>query len=763
MEHIFVSLTQYGVNMAGKNLIVVESPAKAKTINKFVGNDFKVVASVGHIKDLPKSKFGVDIDNGFKPQYILIKNKSKIVKELKEEAKKSNKIFVASDPDREGEAIAYHIAQTLEKINPNIQRIEFNEITKNAVKSALEQPRDIDMQRVYSQQARRVLDRIVGYKISPLLWKVLARGLSAGRVQSVALRLICEREEEIEKFVPQEYWNIFAHFKTIDNEIYKGKLIKIDGKKIEIDHHYIKNEEEAKSIVDDIQSRSHSILEIKQKTVTRKPPAPYITSTLQQDAIRRLNMSAARVMRIAQQLYEGIEIGPRGNFGLITYMRTDSTRISNEAIQAARDYIEIKYGSEYVPNKPNIFSKKQSAQDAHEAIRPTYLNEEFSPEKIKKYLTSEQYRLYDLIWKRFIACQMKPAKIDRVTVWTGDNKYIFETSGETVKFKGYLIVYKEVEEEEEKVQNADMPSNIPLKIQEKDPVKIEKIESQQEFTKPPARYTESALVRKLDQLGIGRPSTYAQIISTLFDRNYIVKEDKKLIPTELGRTVNKILVKEFPRLFNVKFTAEMENELDLIEKAQEDYLSVMKKFYEPFAKQLEKVENNLNEIKKLLQEDTDETCELCGAPMVIKWGRHGRFKACSNYPTCKNTKPLEENEPEKIGEKCPECGGDLVKKKGRFGEFIACSNYPTCKYSRQITLGIPCPKEGCDGEIVQKRSRRGKIFYGCSNYPECDFVSWYKPVIKQCPHCGNNYVVERVTKTKGTYLVCPVCKNKIEE
>jgi DNA topoisomerase-1 len=430
-------------------------------------------------------------------------------------------------------------------------------------------------------------------------------------------------------------------------------------------------------------------------------------------------------------------------------------------LSAVRKLIPELYGSEYLPEKPNIFSRKKSAQDAHEAIRPTYLNPDFAPEKIKSFLTAEQFKLYNLIWKRFVASQMKPAKIDRVSLHTGDEKYIFETVGETVVFPGFLAVYKEMEEETGEQDN--VPSNIPKEISENEAVTIEKIDMKQEFTKPPARYTESSLVKKLDQLGIGRPSTYATIISTLFDRNYVVKEEKKLVPTELGRTVNKILIKEFPSIFNVKFTAEMENELDLIERAEDDYLSVMNKFYGPFSDRLEKVEQNLSEIKKMLQEDAGETCELCGAPMVIKWGRHGRFKACSNYPECKNTKPLEESEPEKIGEKCPECEGELVKRSGRYGEFIACSNYPTCKYSRPITLGIKCPKEGCDGEVTQKRSRRGRLFYGCTNYPDCDFVSWYKPVLKECTNCGNNYLEERNTKTRGTYYVCPKCKTKYTE
>lgn len=741
-----------------KNLLVVESPAKAKTIHKFVGKDFKVVASVGHIMDLPKSELGVDIENGFKPKYVQLRDKAKVIKQLKEEAKDAAEIFIATDPDREGEAIAHHIASIVEKVNPNIHRIEFNEITKNAVVQALDKPRSIDMNRVMSQQARRVLDRLVGYQISPVLWKVVARGLSAGRVQSVALRLICEREEEIRNFHPVEYWNLFATFRTVHDETYDGKLISIDRKKVSLDEFHIKDENMAKEIQQDILQRPLRVLSIERKTISRKAPAPFITSTLQQEAIRRLNMSAARVMRIAQDLYEGVELGDKGTFGLITYMRTDSTRISNEAIQASREYIRQTFGNEYLPDKPNVYSKKQTAQDAHEAIRPTYISEEFSPENLKPYLNRDQFRLYELIWKRFIACQMKPAVVDKVILHTGDEKYVFETTGETIRFPGFLTLYREMEEESG--ENDDMPHNIPSQIAAEESVTLIKLDTRQDFTKPPSRYTESSLVKKLDQLGIGRPSTYAQIISTLFDRNYVVKEEKKLVPTELGLAVNKILVKEFPKLFNVRFTAEMEKELDLIEEAREDYLAVMQKFYGPFSRRLEEVESNLAAIRKNLQEETTEYCELCGNPMVIKWGRHGRFKACSNYPACKNTKPIQEAEPEKIGEKCPQCQNELVKRKGRYGEFIACSNYPACKYIRPVTTGTPCPMDGCDGEIVQRKSKKGRTFYGCNRYPDCKFISWYKPVHKACSKCGNHYLEERSNKKEGTFLQCPVCKSR---
>ncbi|GAB4176784.1 MAG: type I DNA topoisomerase [Calditrichia bacterium] len=741
------------------NLIIVESPAKAKTIKKYVGPGFQVKASVGHVMDLPKSYLGVDIENDFTPKFIQMRDKSKVIKELKEIAAKSEEILVATDPDREGEAIASHVAQILSKVNPNIHRIEFNEITKNAVQKALEHPREIDVNRVQSQQARRVLDRIVGYQVSPLLWKTVARGLSAGRVQSVALRLICELEDEIEKFKPIEYWNIFGTFETDSKETYDGKLFKINNKKVGIGHYHIQTAEQAEGLKKDILSRQFTILAIQKKTLTKKAPAPYITSTLQQDAIRKLNMSSARVMRIAQQLYEGIELGDKGNTGLITYMRTDSTRISNDAIQMAREYIGQEFGDAFLPSKPNIYSRKQKSQDAHEAIRPTYISTDFHPDKIKQFLSRDQYRLYNLIWKRFIACQMTPAKIDRVTLITGDDTYQFETVGETIKFKGFLSLYTESAEDDNN-PDADIPTNIPKQVAENEAVSTVDLKLNQEFTKPPSRFTESSLVKKLDQLGIGRPSTYAQIISTLMDRNYVIKEEKKLQPTDLGKTVNKILVQYFPHIFDVKFTAMMEDELDQIENGEDDYLSVMRKFYNPFSETLSIAEKSIKEIKQALEEKTDEKCELCGGDMVIKWGRHGKFKACSNYPECKNTKPLENVEPEKTGESCPQCGKDLVKRSGRYGEFIACSNYPTCKYSKPVTLGVSCPNEGCSGEIVQKRSKRGKLFYGCSNYPDCKFVSWYKPVNIACSNCNHPYLEERITKKEGTYHYCPSCKTK---
>ncbi len=745
-----------------KKLVIVESPSKAKTINKYLGKEFKVIASVGHIIDLPKNRLGVDLEHGFIPEYVPLSDKAKIINMLKKEAKNSREILVATDPDREGEAIAYHIA-SLFKDRRDLSRIEFNEITPTAIKNALEHPREIDRKKVDSQQARRVLDRIVGYKVSPILWKTVAKGLSAGRVQSVALRILCEREEEVEKFVPVEYWNFSALFETAKNEKYYGKLARVNGEQVDLKHYHIDNEDKAFSLKEEIESRDdYRIKEINIKNVSRKSPPPYTTSSFQQDAIRKLNMSAKQVMRVAQQLYEGVELGGRGNFGLITYMRTDSTRISGEALSAVRNLIKESFGEDYLPAKPYVYGKKKKAQDAHEAIRPTYLQESFSPDNIKQYLSRDQLRLYRIIWNRFLACQMKPAKFEETVIITGDDKFTFETKGERNVFKGFLAVYKMLGEENEESEEGK-PGKIPHHISVEDPVQLLELESKQEFTKPPARYSESSLVKKLDQLGIGRPSTYAQIISTLLDRLYVEKEEKKLIPTELGKTVNKLLIKTFPELINVKFTALMEDDLDKIERDEKKYLEVMEDFYDRFSVKLKEVENNIKNIKKELEEPIGEKCEYCGSEMIIKWGRNGRFIACSNYPNCKNTRPLVVEEPQKINEKCPKCGADLVKKNGRYGEFIACMNYPDCKYTRPVTLGVKCPEKGCNGDVVVKKSKRGRVFYGCSNYPECKFVSWDKPVNKKCPACGADYLVEKKGKNKTTYLYCPSCKSKISD
>lgn len=736
--------------MAKKSLVIVESPAKAKTINKYLGSQFMVSASVGHIIDLPKSKLGVNIENGFKPQYVKISGKEKIIKKLREEAKKSEFIYIATDPDREGEAIAFHIASILNVDSSKIQRVEFNEITRNAVDHAMKSPRSIDMQRVYSQQARRVLDRLVGYKVSPFLWQTIYRGLSAGRVQSVALRIICERQDEINKFDSKEFWTISAILSSESSSPFESKLVKISGKKA-----HIPDQESADKHVKAIKSLDLIITSLEKKEVKRQPPPPFITSTLQQAASRLLRMSTKRIMGIAQSLYEGVEIPGQGSIGLITYMRTDSARISEEALHHVKDYINETYGSDYGLQRPRYFRSKKSAQDAHEAIRPTYISAEYAPEALKSILNSEQYRLYNLIWKRFVACQMAPAIVEKTTILVGGGVYEFKTEGEVMRFPGYTKVYSE---DQEKQGEAILPSG----LRENAPCDLIELKPEQNFTKPPARFTESTLVKELDRLGIGRPSTYAQIISTVLQRKYVVLQERKLFATELGETVNRILVKSFPEIFTVSFTAQMEEELDKVAQNELSYEEILNDFYSPFEKALEAVQAQKGKIKSELMEESGETCKKCGKPMLIRWGRNGRFLACSGFPECKNTKPLNgEREVEETEEKCPKCESILVIKTGRFGKFLACSNYPQCKFTKPMGTGVSCPKEGCNGEIIQRQSKRGKIFYGCSKYPECDFVSWDKPVNRACPDCGNVYMSEKSTKKKGDFLRCPKCKHEI--
>jgi DNA topoisomerase-1 len=747
-------------NQNGKKLVIVESPAKAKTINKILGADYQVAASVGHIIDLPKSKFGVDIENGYMPEYKAIKGKSKVINELKKAAKSASEIILATDPDREGEAIASHIAGSIADVNTNIERIEFNEITKPAVLKALEHPRRIDDHRVNAQQARRVMDRIVGYMVSPLLWKAIYKGLSAGRVQSVALRLICEREEEIDQFIPVEYWTIDVKLKTTSGEDFIARLYKIDGQILDPKKFRIKNKNEAEEHFQKLGKETYTVSEIKTEEVIKRPSPPFITSTLQQDASRRFRMGTSKIMKIAQQLYEGINLGDKGNVGLITYMRTDSTRISNEALGAVRKYIAASYGTDFLPQNANFYKTKQSAQDAHEAIRPSYISAEFEPKRLGKFLTGEQLKIYELIWKRFVASQMKPAVAEKTTIDISAGEYLFRVSGEVIKFRGFLQAY-EPEEENSNGEEEKVPSGIPRHISKGELLKLIDILMNQSFTKPPPRYTESTLVKTLDKLGIGRPSTYAQIISTIFNRQYIEREDRALKPTELGRIVSRLLSKNFPNIFNVKFTAAMEDELDKIEQNKSSYVESLNGFYFPFKETLEKVSDNIDEIKLSLQKSTEETCDICGRPMIVRWGRNGRFMACSGYPECKNTRPLEQPAPpQETDEKCNVCSSPMVVKRGRYGEFLACSRYPECKTTRPISTNVPCPKEGCTGTIVQRQSRRGKIFYGCSEYPKCDFALWNRPVAQTCPDCGFSLMEEKVTQKDGYHLQCPKCKHK---
>lgn len=732
-----------------KNLVIVESPTKCKTLKKFLGREFEVEATIGHIKDLPKSQLGVDLENDFKPDYQILEGKEKVIGRLKKEARKANTIYLAPDPDREGEAIAWHVAEELRGTKKKIRRAYFNEITKSAVLKGIEEAGEIDHKMVQAQQARRVLDRLVGYQVSPILWKTLHFGLSAGRVQSVALRIVCEREEQILNFKPEEYWSIKALLETDKKEKFHSLLVKIDDQDFKIS-----NQESAQNAVKEIGKQKFSVADIRQEEKRRFPYPPFTTSTLQQDASRRLFFPPSKTMSIAQQLYEGVELGNDEVVGLITYMRTDSVRIASEALGQVRKFISLNLGENYIPEKANFYKSKKLAQEAHEAIRPTYV--ENTPAKVKKYLTKDQSRLYELIWNRFVASQMMPAVYDTVSVDNKAGKYLFRSNSSKLKFDGFLKVYEELKEEN---GNGPVEFKLPA-LTVGQLLKLIELLPEQHFTKPSARFTEASLIKEMEANGIGRPSTYATIISTLKQRRYVESLQRRLTPTELGNTVNRILVQNFPEIFSVDFTAEMEEELDKIEEGEMKWTEVLNDFYEPFSSILKKVSARSKEIKESHQEETNETCEKCGSPMVIKWGRHGRFLSCSNYPECKNAKPLNHKEDKQLlnGVRCELCGSEMVVKTGRFGRFIACSNYPKCKNTKPLTLGIPCPQKGCTGEIAEKRTKRGKIFYSCSRYPKCKFSTWDKPVAEKCPDCGALFLVEKHSKTKGDYLKCLSCE-----
>lgn len=673
---------------AKKTLVIVESPSKAKTIGKYLGSKYRVVASVGHVRDLPKSKLGIDIDNDFDPQYISIRGKGDLIKELKKEAKKAEKIYLATDPDREGEAISWHLAFLLGIDPADSCRIEFNEITKSKIKEAIKTPRAIDRNLVDAQQARRVLDRLVGYQISPLLWRKVRRGLSAGRVQSAALKIICDREREIKAFVPEEYWTILATF--VKNGTFTAKLTHKDGKKV-----VIKNKEENDAILDELGKNKYIIEDIQNKKRMRKPYAPFTTSSLQQDAANKLNFNTRKTMMIAQQLYEGIDVGKNGTMGLITYLRTDSMRISAEAKGAALSFIENNFGKEYTAN--NFFGRKnKDIQDAHEAIRPSDVT--LVPEDIKSYLSQDQFKLYRLIWIRFVASQMSAARYDSVQVDVVNGKYNFRAGGSRRTFDGYQKVYG--------VSDDDRDNMLPH-LEKGQEVDLEDIKGEQNFTQPPARFTEASLVKELEERNIGRPSTYAPIVGTLTDRKYVKREKKTLLPTELGFHVIGLLEEYFKDIVDAGFTASMEDKLDGVEAEGTEWKNIIREFYDPFRQDLEKADAAIEKVK-IEDKPTGEMCELCGKPMVIKAGRYGDFIACSGYPECKNTKPIVKT----IGVKCPKCGKDIVKKK----------------------------------------SKRGRVFYGCSGYPNCDMSYWYKPVNRTCPVCGA-LLVEKKTKD-GKHLVC---------
>ncbi len=756
-----------------KSLVIVESPSKAKTINKYLGKNYKVIASVGHIKNLPKSKIGVDFDNKYELTYETIPGKEKVINELKDLSKQSDMIYIATDPDREGEAIAYDIAQEIKSKGTKISRVLFNEITKKGVEQGINNPLDIDEKLVESQQARRALDRVVGYKVSPFLWKVIYYGLSAGRVQSVALRLICDREEEIRKFIPVEYWSILANFKD-KNKIFDSKLVQKNDVSFKFngDDPKIASQAEAEEILADLKSKLYKVTDVLRKEVKRNPYPPFTTSSLQQDASVRLRYAPKKTMMIAQKLYEGIDIGEEGLTGLITYMRTDSTRLSDDAITEAREFIKDKYGKEYLPDEPKVYTKKgQNTQDAHEGIRPTSINR--TPESLRKHLTADLYRLYDLIWKRTVASQMQNSVSDQITLLIDSfiespngkkvNTYTFRTTSSIIKFKGFLALYDDMSEDDEPAVEEEFA--LPEDIEKGDILDLQELFKKQHFTMPPPRYTESSLIKQLDALGIGRPSTYAMIVSTIINRTYCNLEERKLYATELGETVNKLLESHFHDVINVKFTAEMEEELDKIAEGKQTYVKLMDDFYKPFSHDLEVLDTKSKAIKESLNEMTDIVCDKCGKKMMIKWGRNGRFLSCTGYPKCKNAQPLpgEQQEYQELaeGKFCSVCNAPMVVKSSKYGKFLGCSRYPECKNIMPITLGIKCPKCN-EGEIVERKAMKSrKKFFGCSRYPDCDFISNSKPRDQKCEMCGNNYLLERYTKKKGSFLECPECKHTI--
>jgi DNA topoisomerase-1 len=790
-----------------KSLVIVESPAKARTINKYLGAEFSVRASLGHVRDLPKKGLGVDLKNDFEPTYEIIPGKEKVIKDLRAAARSVESIYIATDPDREGEAIGWHLAEELSARKRKIYRVMFNEITQKAIAEAFRNPGEIDSRLVDAQQARRILDRLVGYKISPLLWDKVRRGTSAGRVQSVALRLIVERERDIRAFVPKEYWTLTANLTGHNPPAFDAVLQKFSGKNLEI-----ANEAQSQEILKRLEHARFVVASVKKTEKKRNPVPPFITSKLQQEASRKLRFSVKKTMMIAQRLYEGIEIGSEGSVGLITYMRTDSTRVSGDALADVRSYIGANFGPGYLPDKPVFYRSKKDAQDAHEAIRPT--STVYTPEDIKAYLSADEYKLYKLIWQRFIASQMKPAVFDQTSVEIEAEKYLFKATGSVLKFDGFLKLYAEGKDEKDE-EDEELEHKLPV-LTEGEILKLNKLIPEQHFTQPPPRFTEATLVKTLEEKGIGRPSTYAAILTTIQDREYVVKEEGKFIPAELGFVVNDLLVASFADIFDIQYTARMEEELDEIEEGKIPWTEALQEFYGKFEADLKIAQKHMKDMKAM-EEETGEKCEKCGSPMVIKWGRHGKFMACSAYPNCKNTREIAregagavtdgkpgvdqiEEACENCGrpmalkrgrygqflactgypeckttkklavagpgrasipdvplnEKCPQCGKNLVIKHGRFGEFTACSNYPECKYVKKKTLGIACPRVGCTGELVEKKSRRGKIFYGCDQYPKCEFTTWNKPISKPCPQCGSGYLLEKVTKKQGTIQYCNV-------
>ncbi len=797
-----------------KSLVIVESPAKAKTINKYLGSDYLVKASMGHVMDLPKKELGVDLAHGFEPKYITIPGKKNVITELKSAASKADAVYLAADPDREGEAICAHLRDLLDGKRRKFYRVLFNEITRDAVREAFEHPSDIDVRLVEAQQARRILDRLVGYQVSPLLWDKVRRGLSAGRVQTVALRLIVEREREIQAFQKKEYWTITAHVEGKNPPPFDARLVKFQGKDLEIP-----DQATADRVTAEIKAGKLIVQSVTTKEKKKYPVPPFITSKLQQEAVRKLHFTARKTMMVAQHLYEGVELEGEGSVGLITYMRTDSTRVAESALAAARDYVQKTFGKEYLPTDAIRYKSKKDAQDAHEAIRPTDVTR--TPDSLRKALSPDEFRLYKLIWQRFVASQMNPALFDQTTIDITSGDYLLRATGSVEKFKGFRAVYEEGKDDKaEMEEDEELRHRLPA-VQQGETLKLRKILPEQHFTEPPPRYNEATLVKALEEKAIGRPSTYATILSVIQNREYVNKQQGRFFPTELGMVVNDLLVKNFSDIFDVAYTARMEEELDEVEEGKMTWTEALKDFYAKFKKDLRVAEREMVDIKgegiptdvkcekcgkpmvirlgrngqflactgypdcdgtsdlppelaaqyapatPPAPEVPEQNCEKCGKPMAVKRGRFGYFLACTGYPECRNTKKIVMKEgaatavgDEPLEEKCPECGNHLVRKHGRYGPFIACSNYPACKYVKRQTLGIPCPEKGCTGEIVVRRSKRGKTFYGCSRYPECRFTVWEKPVAEACPNCGSPIMLEKMSKTSGSVRHCPneACK-----
>jgi DNA topoisomerase I len=746
------------VDVAKRSLVVVESPTKVKTIQKYLDGKFIVKASMGHVRDLPKSQLGVDPKKNFKPKYVISPAKHKVLEDLKKAAEKSEALYVATDPDREGEAIGWHLAQELAVDKKKVYRITFNEITERAVKAAFTKPGKIDMHKVDAQQARRVLDRLVGYSLSPLLWDKVQRGLSAGRVQSVAVRLIVDREREIGVFVPVEYWSLHARLSATQPPEFEATLREVAGEKAAL-----ANEADTQALVAHLGGQRFVVRSVTRGERRRNPAPPFITSTLQQDAGRKLGFSAKKTMTVAQQLYEGVELGDDGAVGLITYMRTDSVRIAQDAQADARRWATERLGAEYLPDASPTYKSRGSAQEAHEAIRPSDVARD--PKSIARFLTKDQLALYRLIWERFLASQLMPAVYDTVSADIVAGDCVFRAQGQTLKFKGFTAVYVESREEDEVSADDEADRAMPA-LEEGEVLTLLGLDPKQHFTQPPPRYTEASLIKALEELGIGRPSTYASILGTIInDRGYVRRERRTLFPTELGMAVTDKLLPFFGDIMNVEFTAQMEGELDKVEEGEMSWVDTIKDFYEPFKRDLARAKKEMGSEKAGVK--IGEACPECGGDLLERRGRFGKFIACSNYPDCKYKRNLpgsERAEDQPTDEICPTCGKPMVIKHGRFGKFIACSGYPECKTTKPVTLGIACPQAGCTGQLVERRSRKGRTFFGCSAYPACSFVVWQRPVAEPCPKCGATFVTERVARGRQTRTcVREGCDYKREE